>query len=472
MNKVMKAFSRKNGIEHTTTSPYNPQSNGIVVKMNQTLMSKAIPMMFQANLDDGFWGQAVTHAAYIHNRITSKVLRGKTQMEIYTGEKPNVDNIRIFGCSAHGKVKDTKKTERRSLKMIYVGMQSNSVYTLQDIENGKLHQIRHVKFVISDKTKFPGCIFDEKEGSDSDYETESGSDVSEEYQNDEETDAESEVSFTNMSSENIYDEQFNREEDAITTIDVTNGEPMDQRDETDPDERQYPQRKRKQTEFYAAVSNASKTTDTPTLKMDLESENNDLWQAAIKKELDALNERKTWEVVERPEGKPVLPLKMVMKIKSNADGSVDKYKARLVVLGCHQDETQYEETFSPVVDFTTCRMLLTIAVLKKVYVPHIDITGSFLYADLSEEIYMRSIKEIDDLDGKVCKLKKSLYGLEQAPKIWHELLASVLIGLGFKKRQNAECAYRKGSGDDTVYLLVVPCKPAGFYEGTRGGARL
>ena len=88
---------------------------------------------------------------------------------------------------------------------------------------------------------------------------------------------------------------------------------------------------RKQTEFYAAVSKASGNTDTPTLKMALESEDDDLWKVAIKKELDALNERKTWEVVERPEGKPVLRSKMVLKINRNADGSVDKYKARLVV---------------------------------------------------------------------------------------------------------------------------------------------
>ncbi len=98
-------------------------------------------------------------------------------------------------------------------------------------------------------------------------------------------------------------------------------------------------------------------------------------------------------------------------------------------------------------------MLLAIPVLKKAYVHHMDITGAFLYGDLSEKIYMRLPKRVDDLDGKVCNLKKSLYRLKQAQKIWHELLASVVIGLGFTKLQNAKCAYLKGSGDDTVYLL-------------------
>ncbi len=122
----------------------------------------------------------------------------------------------------------------------------------------------------------------------------------------------------------FFDEQFNREEDTSTTKDMTNGEPMDQTDQTDPEERRYPQRMRKQTDFYATVSKTSANTDTQTLKMTLESENNDLWQAAIK-ELDALNKRKTWEMVDRPEGKPVLPSKVVLKIKGNADGSVDTY---------------------------------------------------------------------------------------------------------------------------------------------------
>jgi Reverse transcriptase (RNA-dependent DNA polymerase) len=130
------------------------------------------------------------------------------------------------------------------------------------------------------------------------------------------------------------------------------------------------------------------TFDTPALLEGMSRDDSHLWRKAVQTEIDALKARGTWEIVPRPPRTRVLPSKMVLKIKRQPNGDVDSYKARLVALGCFQSEEDYDETFSPVVDFTTVRIALALAVHEKMHVHHVDVTGASLYGDLEEELYM------------------------------------------------------------------------------------
>lgn len=106
--------------------------------------------------------------------------------------------------------------------------------------------------------------------------------------------------------------------------------------------------------------------DNPTLKMAMESPEASDWTDAIQLEINAINQRKTWELVPRPSNVQVIPSKLVLKVKRHSDGSVERYKARLVCLGNFQDEDDYFETYAPVCDFTSIRMVLAIASLENV----------------------------------------------------------------------------------------------------------
>jgi hypothetical protein len=110
--------------------------------------------------------------------------------------------------------------------------------------------------------------------------------------------------------------------------------------------------------------------------------------------------------------------KVILKVKCAPDGSVDRYKARLVALGCLQKESDYDETFSPVVDSATVRTALTLAVYDHEMIHHIDVAGAFLYGDLKETLHMSLPQGFETGDNHVCLLKKSLHGIKQAPRVW------------------------------------------------------
>ncbi|PHT93854.1 hypothetical protein T459_01736 [Capsicum annuum] len=105
-----------------------------------------------------------------------------------------------------------------------------------------------------------------------------------------------------------------------------------------------------------------------------------------------------------------------------ADGTIDKYKARLVVKGFKQKEgLDYFNTYLPVTRITSIRMLISLAAVYGLEIHQMDVKIAFLNGELEEEIYMEQLKGfvVPEKKNKVCRLIKSLYGLKQAPKQWH-----------------------------------------------------
>lgn len=88
----------------------------------------------------------------------------------------------------------------------------------------------------------------------------------------------------------------------------------------------------------------------------------------------------------RPKYKRVLQYMFVLNTKGNADNTVDKFKARLVVLGCRQTETIVDKTYFPVLGFTTIRLVLALAGKENIHVKQVGVKNSFLHGNLHEEL--------------------------------------------------------------------------------------
>ena len=142
------------------------------------------------------------------------------------------------------------------------------------------------------------------------------------------------------------------------------------------------------------------------------------WKEAIKSELDSIVSNQTWELVELPKGCKPISSKWIFKKKLRHDGSIDKYKARLVIRGFNQKRgIDYFDTYSPMTKIATIRTLVALALIHSIVVHQMDVKTAFLNGDLEEEIYMSQPEGCVVLgqESKVCRLKKSLYALKQTP---------------------------------------------------------
>jgi len=113
------------------------------------------------------------------------------------------------------------------------------------------------------------------------------------------------------------------------------------------------------------------------------------WANAIKEELEALRKNKTWALVELPKGKKNVGCKWIFSIKYKADGSIDRYKARLVTKGYTQTYgIDYQETFSPVAKLNNVKVLLSLAANLDWLLHQLDVKNVFLHGDLEDEVYL------------------------------------------------------------------------------------
>jgi hypothetical protein len=187
-----------------------------------------------------------------------------------------------------------------------------------------------------------------------------------------------------------------------------------------------------------------------------ENQHSKEWMATADSEYNSLMENTTWRLVQLPPGRTAIGCRWVFRAKYDSDGRVNRFKARLVAKGYAQKYgIDYDETFSPVVRFSSIRTLLAFAVQNNMVIHQMDVVTAFLNGRLDEDIYMRQPEGYVQ-SGKehlVCKLEKSLYGLKQSPRCWNRALQEKLEKLGFIKVSADPCVYVKK--EDTLIIIAV-----------------
>ena len=387
LSTELQNYLKKKGIRHELTVPHSPQQNGVAERMNRTLVESARSMIAHAALPNIFWAEAISTAAYVRNRLPTTALKeNETPYERWYGRKPDVSHLRVFGCMAYAHVPDSerRKLDKKSKKMRFVGYSlASKGYRLLDETNRKMYIRRDVEFNEND--------FGQKQ--------------------------------TMTTEPDPRCEEAKRNEVLPRKDEEGEQGEMKKLEEDTPEEPRQSVRTRKAPVRYGYDEYADTAThhvhhvayhlseiDEPTTMQEARSSDHAAeWKVATDSEYNSLIENKTWELVELPPGRKAVGCKWVFKLKHAGDDTVERFKARLVAKGYAQKcGIDYDETFSPVVRFSSIRFLLAFAVQNDLLIHQMDVETAFLNGKLDEEIYMQQpegyVKPGEE--HLVCKLEK------------------------------------------------------------------
>ena len=170
-----------------------------------------------------------------------------------------------------------------------------------------------------------------------------------------------------------------------------------------------------------------------------------------------MRDNDVWIEVDLPPNAKLVGSKWLYKKKTDMDGIVHTYKARLVAQGFTQTfGIDYEETFSPVADIRAIRILIAIAAYYDYEIWQMDVKTAFLNGYLDEDIYMKQPEGYvnPEFPNRVCKLNKSIYGLKQASRQWNKRFDEEIKRFGFTQNLDEPCVYRKASGSNVIFLIL------------------
>ncbi|CAI7795170.1 unnamed protein product [Closterium sp. NIES-54] len=179
------------------------------------------------------------------------------------------------------------------------------------------------------------------------------------------------------------------------------------------------------------------------------------WKQSVNKDYEYPLENETWELCELPPGKKAISSKLIFRHKYGPDGGLTCYKSRLVAKGFQQTKGKdFDETFAPVRKGTTLRVMLGTTGNCGWRIKQMDITTAFLNGIILEELYMLQPEGLDDGRDRVCRQKKAIYGLKQAPCAWYHKLEETLLAGGLKKSECDHSLFLLQEKEQLLMLLV------------------
>ena len=186
------------------------------------------------------------------------------------------------------------------------------------------------------------------------------------------------------------------------------------------------------------------------------------WMEAMIEEINSHDKAGTWDLIlasKAPSGRRPIGSTWSYDVKRNADGTINRYKARFCAQGFSQIEGyDYYHTYSNTVRMDTLRLLLATAAAESYFLTGADVKTAYLNGELHEDIYMRQPQgfEKDGPNGEpmVCKLKKSIYGLKQSGACWEQRLLRELTKIGFTRCEADPCLYKLVKGGSILFMTT------------------
>ncbi|CAL8175713.1 unnamed protein product [Prunus armeniaca] len=508
INSGLKTYFSDHGIIYQRSCSYTPQQNGVAERKNRHILEVARSLLLSMSVPKSYWGEAVLTAAYLINRMPSQVLKFQTPLQVFTAacSTSTVNHLppRVFGCISFVHLHHSGKLDPHSLKCIFLGYSATQKgYKCYHPPSKKFFVTRDVTFHeehayfshLSSKTSLQGenissedksygvPMFElekieqnESEKNDTGREGNSltlppvGHRMSPYdlvytkrdkvlFQRNDQSAApvtgNSEVEFVEPSCSLLENNPINSVPSIDNELPIALRRPL----RSCPSKYKYPisnfmSSHRLSPCLKSFAYQLSSVSIPQTLQDALD---NPKWKEAMYEELRALRKNSTWELVELPRGKKVVGCKWVFTIKHKADGSVDRYKARLVAKGYTQTYgIDYQDTFALVAKMNTIRVLLSLAANLGWTLQQFDVKNAFLHGDLEEEVYMDMPPGIDETSqGKVCRLRKSLYGLKQSPRAWFGRFSQAMKKYGYRPSQADHTLFLRHSRDGRITIVIV-----------------
>ena len=484
---------RARGIKHYTTQTYSPEMNGIAENAIKQIVARGSTMMWAPRMPIGFWPEALRCATYLKNRSPHSAL-GCTPFEAYFGRKPDLSHLRIFGsrCYAHVPKEQRQKLDSHTIECVFMGYYpTERLYAVYDVTSRQILKKRDVIFY-EHILGHPSL---------SQWGLAPGTDVLgatiplPEVPND----ANDVVPPATTSTPSVP--PVNAQPVALlasVSVPPVNTQPIallaSVSDPTvlvrhmalDPPIQSLPLRSR--SSFIASPKTSSDAIDLVsrytahyrtlctqygiTLPLNLadaidepdptswpdamHSRNRNFWLQAAYDEMCQIARMNTFVFTNHlPPGRSALPAKWVWKTKRSTDSTIVRFKARWVVRGDLQKKgIDYTDTFAPVAQLVSLRLLFTIVAIRDLELDQLDAVSAFLNGDVDTEIFLRQPQGFV-LDSALCALRRSLYGLCQAARAWYTVLDRALASIQFFRLMTDMAVWVRCPGDTPSSISFV-----------------
>lgn len=447
-----------------------PQQNAIVERNHQQILNVARVLKLQSQIPLSYWGDCILAVVYLINRTPSKLLHNKTPYEMLFNKPPSFTHLRCFGCLCFISTltHNRHKFASRARRCVFLGYpHSIKVYKVLDLDSNSIRISRDIVFY---EIVYPFAQIDSSMSSNLDnFDFPHIGYVSEFFHSS--PSAYEPPNFTSSiipsDSVPILDHSIPTSSDVVSPISDSHcsidpssppfsltsflfplklfqlplhqlllflGDQLDltmhlhisqiilirQWFPTCPgspyDISDYLSYEKLGSSFHSFVMSVTAILVEPVYFHQVVKSTK--WRATMDKEIAALEKNNTWTLTRLPFRKIPIGRKWVYRIKYNPNGTIERYKARLVAKRYTQKKgLNYSETFSPMTKSISVRMVLALVAMKGWFLHQMDVNNAFLHGDLIEEVYMSLPLGFHSKgENLVCKLNKSLYGLKQASR--------------------------------------------------------
>lgn len=453
------------GVESQRSVEYEHEQNGLAERSNRVIMDKARCILIESGLGKEFWPYAVRTAVFGANR-SPYADREVVPIEGFTGIKPNLKNMRVFGskCWARRpseKLTGKNKLDERAIECRMLGYDKGGhAYQVLNWETKEIFVSTNVRFqeTLDASKAGQSRIAPEKNEEIVDFESgnESGSDP--------DSDLPDTVGNGGASEneDDIVDDQNVAEVRLGTPPRL--GPPLRVRVPAAPAKARKPpaEATRKSTRQRAPVRDYWKLPDKGPVHYayltfsDLERSGEvDEWKPSMDAQMAVLQKYGTWELRTLPPGERAIGSKWVFQLKSSG-----KRKSRLVARGDRQQVDEDELMYAPIVKPSVVRVVLVVANSREMKVHQSDVEAAYLNGEMEDDVYMEQPKgyEVGPKSGPgklYCFLRKSLYGTRQAGRQWRKRLQKFLESLGFTAYIYDRCVFVKGTFANGDIIIIV-----------------
>ncbi|GJS62236.1 zinc finger, CCHC-type containing protein [Tanacetum coccineum] len=331
---------------------------------NRALKEMVNSMLSYSGLSNGFWGEAILTACYLLNRVPNK--RNKTTpYELWYKKRANLAFLRVWGCRAVVRLPDPKRKTlgEKGIDYIFVGYAEHSkayrFYVIEPNDSVSINSIIESRDVIFDENHFssiprPKDIIPNAQESQMDDHTD---------------DVPSEIPEPQKGKRVCKAKSYGSD----FQLYLVEGS----RDQV-----------RSQYSYCFSIEE-----DPRTYNEVMQSRDAAFWKEVIDDEIGSIMENNTWVLSDLPPGCKPLGCKWIFKRKMKVDGTINKFKARLVIQGSRQKEgIDYFDTYAPVARIISIRLLLALAAIHNLVIHQMDVKTAFLNGDLDEEVYMKQLE--------------------------------------------------------------------------------